>query len=116
ENAGWYKGVLGDVPFLWRVWRAAPSAFDAAQLIRHVGNKVIEWPVAAVVYPLVGFLGWHLAYRFGDHPVLFALGIAVPSISLGLSIWVGGLVTQACIADGVRPLGRPGDAAGTPVA
>jgi hypothetical protein len=109
QNARWYKGVLDDVPFLWRAWRAAPSAFNAAQLIRHVGNKVVEWPIAAVVYPLVGFLGWHLAYRFGDHPVLFALGIAFPSISLGLSIWVGGIVTQDCIEDVARHLERPVD-------
>jgi hypothetical protein len=107
QNARWYKGVLDDVAFLWRAWRAAPSAFNAAQLCRHVGNKVVEWPIAAVVYPVVGFLGWHLAYRFGDHPVLFALGIAFPSISLGLSIWVGGIVTQDCIEDVVRHLERP---------
>ena len=50
-----------------------------------------------MVYPLVGFLGWHLAYRFSDRPILFVLGIAFPSISLGLSIWVGGIVTQDLI-------------------
>src|SRR5499425_3413323 len=109
QNARWYKGVLDDVPFLWRVWRAAPTAFNAAQLLRHTGNKVVEWPVAAIVYPLVGFLGWHLAYRFSEHPVLFALGIAFPSISLGLSIWVGGIVTQDCIEDVTRHLARPVD-------
>src|SRR5881296_1723807 len=102
QNARWYKGVLDDVAFLWRAWRAAPSAFNAAQLCRHVGNKVVEWPIAAVVYPVVGFLGWHLAYRFGGHPVLFALGIAFPSISLGLTIWVGGIVTQDLI-EGLAP-------------
>ncbi|HZF06141.1 MAG TPA: glycosyltransferase [Patescibacteria group bacterium] len=107
QNARWYKGVLDDVPFLWRAWRAAPTAFNAAQLCRHVGNKVVEWPIAAVVYPVVGFLGWHLAYRFSDHPVLFAIGIAFPSISLGLSIWVGGIVTQDCIEDVARHLERP---------
>jgi len=116
QNARWYKGVLDDVPFLWRVWRAAPSAFNAAQLCRHVGNKVVEWPIAAVVYPLVGFLGWHLAYRFSDHPVLFALGIAFPSISLGLSIWVGGVVTQDCIEDVARHLERPVDVRRTTLA
>ena len=109
QNARWYKGVLDDVPFLWRVWRAAPTAFNAAQLCRHVGNKVIEWPIAAVVYPLVGFLGWHLAYRFSDQPLLFILGIAFPSISLGLSIWVGGIVTQDCIEEVARHLERPVD-------
>jgi hypothetical protein len=86
--------VLDDVGFLLRTWRAAPTAFNLAQLARHVGNKVIEWPIAAAVYPAVGFLGWHLAYRFADHPVLFVLAIAFPSISLGLTIWVGGIVTQ----------------------
>ena len=97
QNARWYRGVLDDIPVLWRLWCAAPTAFNAAQLLRHVGNKVVEWPVAAVVYPAVGFLGWHLAYRFGDQPVLFVLGVALPSISLGLSIWVGGVVTQDLI-------------------
>ena len=97
QNARWYQGVLDDVAVLWRIWRAAPTAFNAAQLCRHLGNKVLEWPIAAIVYPLVGFLGWHLAYRFSDRPVLFLLGIAFPSISLGLSIWVGGIVTQDLI-------------------
>ena len=97
QNARWYQGVLDDVAVLWRIWRAAPTAFNAAQLCRHLGNKVIEWPIAAIVYPLVGFLGWHLAYRFSDRPVLFILGIAFPSISLGLSIWIGGIVTQDLI-------------------
>jgi hypothetical protein len=97
QNARWYKGVLDDIGFLARTWRATPSAFNLAQLARHAGNKVIEWPIAAVVYPLVGFLGWHLAYRFSDEPVLLLLGIALPSISLGLTIWVGGIVTQDLI-------------------
>jgi len=34
--------------------------------------------------------------------VLFALGIAFPSISLGLTIWVGGIVTQDLI-EGLAP-------------
>ena len=97
QNARWYRGVLDDIPVLWRLWCAAPTAFNAAQLLRHVGNKVVEWPVAAVVYPAVGFLGWHLAYRFGDQPVLFVLGVALPSISLGLSIWVGGIETHRAV-------------------
>jgi hypothetical protein len=102
QNARWYRGVLDDVRVLWEIWRAAPSAFNAAQLVRHLGNKVVEWPIAAVVYPLVGFLGWHLAYRFSDRPLLFLLGIALPSISLGLSVWVGGIVTQDLI-ESLRP-------------
>jgi hypothetical protein len=97
QNARWYKGVLDDVAFLRRTRRAHRTAYNAAQLLRHVGNKVIEWPLAALVYPLVGFLGWHLAYRFADHPLLFVLGIAFPSVSLGLTIWVGGIVTQDLI-------------------
>ena len=102
QNARWYKGVLDDVAFLWRTWRAAPTAFNAAQLCRHVGNKVVEWPVAALVYPTLGFLGWHLAYRFSDHPVLFALGITFPTLSLSLTIWVGGILTQELI-EGLAP-------------
>ncbi len=94
QNARWYKGVLDDIPFLWRVWRARPTAFNLAQLLRHAGNKVVEWPVAAFVYPVVGFLGWHLAYWFPDRPALVTLSLAFPSISLGLTIWVGGIVTQ----------------------
>src|SRR5215467_8718227 len=61
QNARWYKGVLDDVAFLRSAWRARPTAYNFAQLARHVGNKVIEWPIAAVVYPVLGFLGWHLA-------------------------------------------------------
>lgn len=97
QNARWYKGVLDDVGLLWRTWRARPTAYNLAQLLRHVGNKVIEWPIAAVVYPALGYAGWHLAYRFADSPGLFALGIALPTLSLALTIWVGGIVTQDLI-------------------
>src|SRR5919109_2061246 len=45
QNARWYKGVLDDVAFLRLVFRREPTAFNAAQLTRHIGNKVIEWPV-----------------------------------------------------------------------
>jgi cellulose synthase/poly-beta-1,6-N-acetylglucosamine synthase-like glycosyltransferase len=102
QNARWYKGVLDDLPYLWRTWRARPSAYNLAQLCRHFGNKVVEWPVAAFVYPVVGFLGWHLAYRFSDRPVLFTLSLALPTISLGLTIWVGGIVTQDLL-ESLRP-------------
>jgi Glycosyl transferase family group 2 len=116
QNARWYKGVLDDVRFLARTWRAAPTAFNLAQLARHVGNKVIEWPIAAVVYPVVGFLGWHLAYRFADHPLLFVLAIAFPSISLGLTIWVGGIVTQDLIESLTPYLPKPVNVARTTLA
>lgn len=116
QNARWYAGVLDDIAFLWRTWRARPSAYNAAQLCRHVGNKVVEWPIAAVVYPVIGFLGWHLAYRFADHPTLFTLGIALPSISLGLSIWVGGIVTQELIESLTPWAPRPVDIARTTLA
>jgi glycosyl transferase family 2 len=113
QNARWYQGVLDDVGFLWREWRARPTAYNTAQLVRHVGNKVIEWPVAAAVYPVVGFLGWHLAYRFSDVPALFVLGIAFPSISLGLTIWVGGIVTQELIESLAPYYPQPTDVART---
>jgi hypothetical protein len=113
QNARWYKGVLDDIAFLVQTWRAAPTAFNFGQLARHIGNKVIEWPIAAIVYPLVGFLGWHLAYRFADHPVLFVLAIAFPSVSLGLTIWVGGIVTQDLIESLTPYLPKPVDVART---
>jgi hypothetical protein len=116
QNARWYKGVLDDVPFLARTWRAAPTAYNLAQLARHVGNKVIEWPIAAIVYPVVGFLGWHLAYRFADRPLLFVLGVALPSISLGLTIWVGGIVTQDLIESLTPYFPRPVNIARTTLA
>src|SRR6058998_3750025 len=97
QNARWYKGVLDDVRFLRATWRARPSPYNVAQLSRHVGNKVVEWPIAAVVYPVLGFLGWHLAYRFSGHPAWFALGVAFPTISLALTVWVGGIATQNLI-------------------
>ncbi|MBM4441200.1 MAG: glycosyltransferase [Candidatus Rokubacteria bacterium] len=113
QNARWYKGVLDDVRWLWREWRARPTAYNTAQLVRHVGNKVVEWPIAAAVYPVVGFLGWHLAYRFSHEPVWFVLGIAFPSISLGLTIWVGGIVTQELIESLAPYYPRPVDVART---
>jgi len=103
QNARWYLGVLDDIPFLWRVWRETPSAFNLAQLVRHVGNKVVEWPIAALVYPVMGYLGWYLAYAFRwQHPWLFYLAIAAPTLSLALTIWVGGIMTQSLIED-LRP-------------
>jgi hypothetical protein len=113
QNARWYQGVLDDVDFLWREWRARPTAYNLAQLMRHVGNKMIEWPIAAAVYPVVGYLGWHLAYTFSDAPLWFVLGIAFPSISLGLTIWVGGIVTQELIESLAPYYPRPVDVART---
>jgi cellulose synthase/poly-beta-1,6-N-acetylglucosamine synthase-like glycosyltransferase len=107
QNARWYQGVLDDTSFLVREWRARPSAYNLAQLLRHAGNKVVEWPIAALVYPVIGFLGWHLAYRFSDQPLWFVLGIAFPSLSLGLTIWVGGIVTQDLIESLTPHFPRP---------
>ena len=95
QNARWYKGVLDDIGHLWGTWRAAPTSFNLAQLIRHVVNKVVEWPVAALVYPAMGYLGWHFAYAYRqERPLLFFVAVAVPTVSLGLTVWVGGVVTQ----------------------
>ena len=95
QNARWYQGVLDDVAYLWATWRDAPTAFNLAQLVRHVVNKVVEWPIAAFVYPAMGYLGWHFAYAYRqDQPLLFFVAVAVPTLSLGLTIWVGGVVTQ----------------------
>ena len=113
QNARWYLGVLDDIPYLRRTWWEEPTAFNLAQLVRHIANKVVEWPIAAVVYPVVGFLGWHLAYRFADHPLLFVLAIAFPSISLGLTIWVGGIVTQDLIESLTPYLPKPVNVART---
>jgi cellulose synthase/poly-beta-1,6-N-acetylglucosamine synthase-like glycosyltransferase len=110
QNARWYLGVLDDIPFLWRAWRKNASAFNLAQLLRHVGNKVVEWPIAALVYPLMGYLGWYLAYTFRwKHPWLFYLAIAAPTLSLALTIWVGGIMTQSLIEDLHPYLPRPVD-------
>ena len=110
QNARWYLGVLDDVPFLRAVRRTEPNAYNLAQLIRHVGNKVIEWPVAALIYPFTGWLGWYLAYQYrAEAPALFYLGIGAPTFSLLLTVWVGGIVTQTLIEE-LRPyLPRPVD-------
>jgi len=103
QNARWYLGVLDDIPFLWTTWRRTPSAFNLAQLLRHVGNKVVEWPIAAVVYPLMGYLGWYLAYTFRwKHPWFFYFAVGAPTLSLALTVWVGGIMTQSLIED-LRP-------------
>jgi cellulose synthase/poly-beta-1,6-N-acetylglucosamine synthase-like glycosyltransferase len=110
QNARWYLGVLDDIPFLWRAWRRDASAFNLAQVLRHVGNKVVEWPIAALVYPLMGYLGWYLAYTFRwKHPWLFYLAVAAPTLSLALTIWVGGIMTQSLIEDLHPYLPRPVD-------
>jgi hypothetical protein len=110
QNARWYLGVLDDIGFLWKTWRGAPTAFNLAQLVRHLGNKVVEWPVAAVVYPFTGWLGWYLAYSYrNEWPTLFYLGVAAPTVSLLLTIWVGGIVTQTLIERLHPYLPRPVD-------
>ena len=108
QNARWYLGVLDDIPFLRAVRRAAPTPYNTAQLIRHVGNKVVEWPIAALVYPFTGWLGWYLAYQYrAEHPTLFYFGVGAPTVSLALTVWVGGIVTQTLIEE-LRPyLPRP---------
>ena len=110
QNARWYLGVLDDIGFLWKTWRGAPTAFNLAQLVRHLGNKVVEWPVAAAVYPFTGWLGWYLAYSYrNEWPTLFYLGVAAPTVSLLLTIWVGGIVTQTLIERLHPYLPRPVD-------
>ena len=112
QNARWYLGVLQDISFLWRTWRAEPTAFNLAQLLRHAGNKVVEWPIAALVYPLVGYLGWYLAYTFRwEYPNLFYVAIAAPTLSLLLTIWVGGIMTQSVVEGFRRYLPRDVDLA-----
>ena len=110
QNARWYLGVLDDIPYLWRTWRAEPTAFNLAQLLRHVGNKVVEWPIAALVYPAMGYLGWYLAYTYrAEYPALFYVATAAPTLSLLLTIWVGGIMTQTLV-ESFRPyLPRPVD-------
>ena len=110
QNARWYLGVLDDIPFLRHVFRERPSAFNFAQLVRHVGNKVVEWPIAALVYPAMGYLGWWLAYMYRDrHPWLFYVAIGAPTLSLILTVWVGGIATQSLV-EALRPyLPRPVD-------
>jgi hypothetical protein len=108
QNARWYKGVLDDIRPLWEIWREAPSAFNLAQLLRHVGNKVVEWPLAAFVYPTMGYLGWHFAYAYRDqHPLWFLLAVLVPTVSLGLTVWVGGVETQRAVRAMEPYLPRP---------
>jgi hypothetical protein len=48
--------------------------------------------------------------------VLFVLGIAFPSISLGLTIWVGGIVTQELIESLTPWFPRPVSVARTSLA
>ena len=112
QNARWYLGVLDDIPFLLaRRGATEPTAFNLAQLVRHVGNKVVEWPIAALVYPVIGYLGWYLAYTYRwEHPLLFYVGHrARRPLSLLLTVWVGGIMTQALVEE-LRPyLPRPVD-------
>jgi hypothetical protein len=59
---------------------------------------VVEWPIAALVYPVVGYLGWYLAYTYRwEYPNLFYVAIAAPTLSLLLTVWVGGIMTQSLV-------------------
>jgi cellulose synthase/poly-beta-1,6-N-acetylglucosamine synthase-like glycosyltransferase len=109
QNARWYRGVIDDIPFLWRVWRTEPTAFNLAQLVRHIGNKMVEWPIAALVYPVTGWLGWYLAYHHEGHRFWFYMATGAPTVSLLLTVWVGGIMTQALIEDLHPYLPRPVD-------
>ncbi|HSB81320.1 MAG TPA: glycosyltransferase [Candidatus Methylomirabilis sp.] len=99
QNARWYKGVLDDTIHLWRAWQKNPSLFNLAQLIRHAGNKAVEWPIAALLYPVAGLLCGQLWRFYPEERTLFVFSIALPTISLFLSIWVGGVTTQAALRD-----------------
>ena len=102
QNARWYLGVLDDIPYLRRTWWEEPTAFNLAQLVRHIANKVVEWPIAALVYPVTGWLGWYLAYHHEGHRFWFYMATGAPTVSLLLTVWVGGIMTQTLIQD-MRP-------------
>lgn len=109
QNARWYRGVLDDIPYLSHALRQDRTAFNLAQLVRHIGNKVVEWPIAALVYPVTGWLGWYLAYHHEGHRFWFYMATGAPTVSLLLTVWVGGIMTQTLIQD-MRPyLPRPVD-------
>ena len=102
QNARWYLGVLDDIPYLSHALRQERTAYNFAQLVRHVGNKVVEWPIAALVYPVTGWLGWYLAYHHEGHRFWFYMATGAPTVSLLLTVWVGGIMTQTLIQD-MRP-------------
>src|SRR5262249_2269013 len=103
QNHRWHLGGLDHIPFLQKIFRERRTAFNFPQLARHVGNKVVEWPVAALVYPAMGYVGWWLAYTYRDrHPWLFYVAIGAPTLSLILTVWVGGIATQSLV-EKLRP-------------
>jgi cellulose synthase/poly-beta-1,6-N-acetylglucosamine synthase-like glycosyltransferase len=99
QNARWYKGVLDDTVHLWRAWRKEPSPFNLVQLVRHAGTKAVEWPVAALLYPVAGLLCGQLWRFYPEAGTLFVFSLALPTLSLFLSIWVGGVSTHAALQD-----------------
>src|SRR5436190_806880 len=114
RRVAWFARLEARAPRLARLARPVfEFCFRRAQLCRHVGNKAVEWPTAALVYPVLGFLAWHLAHRFASHPVWFALGVTLPPLSLGLTVWVGGIVTQRLIERLTPHCPRPVDIART---
>jgi glycosyl transferase family 2 len=99
QNARWYKGVLDDTVHLWRAWQKNPSPFNLVQLIRHASNKAVEWPIAALLYPVAGLLCGQLWRFYPEERTLFIFSIGLPTLSLFLSIWVGGVSTHAALQD-----------------
>ena len=98
QNARWYKGVLDDVRFLARTWRRGADRVQPGPA-RPARRQQGAWSGRSPRWSIPSS-----ASSAGTSPiaspitrVLFVLAIAFPSISLGLTIWVGGIVTQDLI-------------------
>ena len=63
------------------------------------GSKAVEWPVAALLYPVAGLLCGQLWRFYPEARTLFLFSLALPTLSLCLSIWVGGVSTHAALQD-----------------
>ena len=104
QNARWYLGVLDDIPFLWRTWRAEPTAFNLAQLAaprRQQGGRVADRRAGLSGHGLARLVS-RLYVPRGVIPCSSTSAIGAPTLSLLLTVWVGGIMTQSLIEE-LRP-------------
>ena len=75
QNARWYQGVLDDVRVPARASGGrSPPPSTSPSSPGTSATRSSSGPIAALVYPVTGWLGWYLAYRFTEPPVLVLAG------------------------------------------
>ncbi len=112
QNARWYTGVLDDIPFLWRVWRSGAHRLQpgpARAPHRQQGGGVADRGRWSIRSPAGSAGTWPTTTRATASGSTWPP--ARPPSRCALTVWVGGIMTQALIEDLHPYLPRPVDLA-----